>query len=122
MADRINYKELCERVFDTEEIFSNILVFTGKEEEDCPVFRVVTATEPAKYENMSTGKVFWGIVGYDPKTEESQWYNYNHCVSLENFDVLRRLLAGRRYGWMRRTNGLTEEVILLAKAQLREGK
>ncbi|MFQ9020271.1 MAG: hypothetical protein ACLR6J_00230 [Parabacteroides merdae] len=39
----------------------------------------------------------------DPKTGETQWYNYNDCVSLENWAVLDRLLK-TRFGWMELTD------------------
>ena len=64
---------------------------------------------------------FWGIVGLDPETGESQWYNYNDCVSLEDWAVLDRLLA-KRFGWMEKMDpGLVYETKVLAKAQLAEG-
>ena len=67
------------------------------------------------------GREYWGLVAHDPKTDEVEWFNYNNCVSLEDFDVLRRLLDAR-FGWMRQINGLREETIVLAKAQLREAQ
>ena len=44
-----------------------------------------------------------GDHGLDPKTGETQWYNYNDCVSLENWAVLDRLLK-TRFGWMELTD------------------
>ena len=64
------------------------------------------------------GKEFWGITGLDTKTGETQWYNYNDCVSLENWAVLDRLLK-TRFGWMELTDpALVIETKMLAKAQL----
>lgn len=68
------------------------------------------------------GKGVLGIVGLDPETGESQWYNYNDCVSLENWAVLGRLLD-TRFGWMELLDpGLVYEIKIKAKAQLREGR
>lgn len=118
----MNYKELCEQVFDTDELFMQMLVYTGKKEGEHPVFKVVTMTEPAKVKIGSAGKVFWGIVGYDPQTEESEWYNYNDCVSLEDWAVLDRMLKSR-FGWMHQMDpGLVYETKVRAKMLLSEGK
>ncbi len=122
MADKMNYKELCERVFDAGELVTEMLVYTGRREDERPVFKVVTATEPARVKIGGAGKVFWGIVGYDPQTEESEWYNYNDCVSLEDWAVLDRLLKSR-FGWMELLDpGLVYETRVRAKIQLAEGK
>ena len=67
-------------------------------------------------------KEFWGFIGLDPETGENLWYNYNDCVSLENWAVLDRLLANR-FGWMELTDpSLVIKTKLLAKTQLAEGK
>lgn len=109
------YKALCQAPFENGYYFQ-MLVFTGSnDEEGLPVFRTVLAESPLKVE--VNGKSLWGISGYNAETGESQWYAYNDCVSLENFGVLKRLL-GKRYAWMQLVDGLREETLLLAKAQL----
>lgn len=99
-----------------------MLVYTGEKDEERPVFKVVYATDCCKVRIGNPGKVFWGIVGLDPETGESQWYNYNDCVSMEGWAVLDRLLKAR-FGWMELLDpGLVYETKIRAKAQLAEGK
>lgn len=99
-----------------------MLVYTGEKEEEKPVFKTVYATDCCKVRIGAAGKEFWGIVGLDPETGESQWYNYNDCVSLEDWKVLERMLKGR-FRWMELLDpGLVYETRIRAKAQLREGK
>ncbi|MBP3518325.1 MAG: hypothetical protein J6K31_08035 [Parabacteroides sp.] len=123
-TNKIDYKALCEAPFDmdsTYEVNFRMLVYTGRKEEERPVFRVVIAKGECKVCIGAACKEFWGIVGLDPETGESQWYNYNDCVSLENWAVLDRLLA-KRFGWMEKMDpGLVYETKVLAKAQLAEG-
>ena len=123
--ERIDYKALCQAPFDMDseyEVNFKMLVYTGKKEEERPVFRVVIAKGECKVCIGAAGKEFWGIIGLDPETGENQWYNYNDCVSLENWAVLDRLLA-YRFGWMELTDpSLVVETRLLAKTQLTEGK
>ena len=96
-------------------------VYTGRKVDERPVFRVVIAKGECKVCIGAACKEFWGIVGLDPETGESQWYNYNDCVSLEDWAVLDRLLA-KRFGWMEKMDlGLVYETKVLAKAQLAEG-
>ena len=125
MSNTINYKRVCESPFEMDspyEINFKMLVYTGEKEEERPVFRMVYATDCCKVRIGTAGKVFWGIVGLDPETGENQWYNYNDCVSLEDWDVLDRLLKSR-FGWMGLTDpALIYETKTLAKAQLAEGK
>ncbi|MCD8267536.1 MAG: hypothetical protein LUD46_03130 [Parabacteroides sp.] len=98
-----------------------MLVYTGKKEEERPVFKTVYATDCCKVRIGATGKLYWGIVGLDPETGESEWYNYNDCVSLEGWAVLDRLLK-QRFGWMEMLDpGLVYETKALAKAQLAKG-
>ena len=97
------------------------MVYTGeKDEREHPVFQTLLAEAPLKVKQLN-GKTYWGISCLDTQTGESEWFDYRDCVSLEDWDVLRRLLYSR-FGWMRQINGLTESVILAAKAQFEEGK
>uniref|UniRef100_UPI00402798DA hypothetical protein n=1 Tax=Parabacteroides distasonis TaxID=823 RepID=UPI00402798DA len=125
MAEKINYKELCEAPFEMDSQYGvnfKMLVYTGEKEEERPVFKAVYATDCCKVRIGNPGKAFWGIVGLDPETGESQWYNYNDRVSLENWAVLDRLLD-TRFGWMKLLDpGLVYEIKIKAKAQLREGR
>lgn len=115
---RRDYKQLSYAPFEGKGIHFPVLVYTGKEDDECrPLFKTVLAEAPMKVN--AGGKILWGISGYDAETGESQWYGYNDCVSLENFDVLRRMLH-QRYRWMEMVDGIREETILLAKAQLEE--
>lgn len=125
MAEKMNYKELCEAPFEMDSSYGvnfRMLVYTGEKDEERPVFKVVYATDCCKVRIGAPGKVFWGIVGLDPETGESQWYNYNDCVSLENWAALDRLLKAR-FGWMELTDpGLVYETKIRAKVLLAEGK
>ena len=110
--ERIDYKALCQAPFDMDseyEVNFKMLVYTGKKEEERPVFRVVIAKGECKVRIGAAGKEFWGIIGLDPETGENQWYNYNDCVSLENWAVLA-------------DPSLVIKTKLLAKTQLAEGK
>lgn len=118
---RIDYKELSQAPFETikaNELSLKMLVYTGEREEERPVFRRVIALTDCKVRIGTAGKEYWGIVGMDEITGESQWYNYNDCVSLENWAVLDRLLK-KRFGWMEIMDpGLVYETKILAKAML----
>lgn len=118
---RIDYKELSQAPFETikaNELSLKMLVYTGKKEEERPVFRRVIALTDCKVRIETAGKEYWGIVGMDEITGESQWYNYNDCVSLENWAVLDRLLK-KRFGWMEIMDpGLVYETKILAKSML----
>ncbi|WP_289160515.1 hypothetical protein [uncultured Parabacteroides sp.] len=118
---RIDYKELSQAPFETikaNELSLKMLVYTGKKEEERPVFRRVIALTDCKVRIGTAGKEYWGIVGMDEITGESQWYNYNDCVSLENWAVLDRLLK-KRFGWMEIMDpGLVYETKILAKSML----
>lgn len=118
---RIDYKELSQAPFETikaNELSLKMLVYTGKKEEERPVFRRVIALTDCKVRIGTAGKEYWGIVGMDEITGESQWYNYNDCVSLENWAVLHRLLK-KRFGWMEIMDpGLVYETKILAKSML----
>lgn len=120
---RINYKSLCEAPFNMDspyEVNFLMLVYTGRKEEERPVFRVVVPKGECKVCIGTALKEFWGIAAMDPKTGETQWYNYNDCVSLEDWAVLDRLLR-KRFGWMEMLDpGLVYETKLLAKAQLED--
>lgn len=118
---KLDYKKLSMRPFDTEEkrgLYFPMLVYTGmKNRSECPVFKVVLAESPLKVK-IGT-KEMWGISGYDTETGESTWYAYNDCVSLEDFNVLRRMLA-TRFGWMRHVSGMAENILTLARQQFKE--
>ena len=118
---RIDYKELSQAPFETikaNELSLKMLVYTGKKEEERPVFRRVIALTDCKVRIGTAGKEYWGIVGMDEITGESQWYNYNVCVCLENWAVLVRLLK-KRFGWMEIMDpGLVYETKILAKSML----
>lgn len=124
-TEKMNYKNMCETPFEMDSPYGinfKMLVYTGEKDEERPVFKVVYATDCCKVRIGTPGKVFWGIVGLDPETGESQWYNYNDCVSMENWAVLDRLLKAR-FGWMELLDpGLVCETKIGAKAQLAEGK
>ena len=75
-TNKIDYKALCEAPFDmdsTYEVNFRMLVYTGRKEEERPVFRVVIAKGECKVCIGAACKEFWGIVGLDPETGESQW-------------------------------------------------
>lgn len=124
MVKKMNYKELCETPFEMDSPYGinfKMLVYTGEREEERPIFKVVYATDCCKVKIGTSGKTFWGIVGLDPETGESQWYNYNDCVSLENWTVMDRML-NTRFGWMGILDpGLVHEIKIRAKAQFGEG-
>lgn len=123
--ERIDYKALSEAPFEMDSEYEDnfrMLVYTGRKDDERPVFRVVIAKGECKVCIGAAGKEFWGIIGMDPETGENQWYNYNDCVSLENWAVLDRLLT-KRFGWMALTDpALVIETKLMAKGQLAEDK
>ena len=121
---RIDYKALCEAPFDmdsTYEVNFRMLVYTGRKVEERPVFRVVIAKGECKVRIGAAGREVRGIIGLDPETGENQWYNYNDCVSREDWAVLARMLK-REFGRIEMlAPGLGYETKVLAKAQLAEG-
>lgn len=120
MKTKKDYKQLCYAPFVKGNTHFPILVHTGRHDDECrPLFKTVLAEAPVKVN--AGGKILWGISCYDAVSGESMWYGYNDCVSLEGFDVLRRMLDSR-YAWMKQVDGMREETILLAKAQLKEGR
>lgn len=124
MSKLRDYKTLCAAPFEVnpDELGLNLhmLVYTGEKDEERPVFKVVIPVTDCKVRIGSAGKEYWGIVGLDEKTGECQWYNYNDCVSLENWAVLDRLLKDR-FGWIELLDpGLVYETKMLAKALLKE--
>ncbi|MGM9759696.1 MAG: hypothetical protein ACI30I_06220 [Parabacteroides sp.] len=104
---KLNYKELSKHPFEMDNIQTGgaefrMLVFTGeRDDEQRPVFKNVLATDACKV--VINNKEYWGILGMDLQTAETQWYNYNDCVSLENWAVLDRLLS-TRFAWMQVTD------------------
>ncbi len=122
MEPKRDYKALSEAPFNMDSSYDvnfRMLVYTGQKEEERPVFRVVLAKGECKVRIGVAGKEFWGIVGLDPATGENQWYNYNDCVSLENWAVLDRLLE-KRFGWMGRISpALVEEIKAEARKLLK---
>ena len=61
---RIDYKALCEAPFDMDSEYDvnfKMLVYTGKKEEERPVFRVVVAKGECKVRIGAAGKEFWQI-------------------------------------------------------------
>lgn len=124
MAEKMNYKELCEAPFEMDSPYGinfKMLVYTGEKQEERPIFKVVYATDCCKVKIGTSGKTVWGIVGLDPETGESQWYNYNDCVSLENWTVMDRML-NTRFGWIGILDpSLVHEIKIRAKAQFGEG-
>ena len=63
---RIDYKALCEAPFEMESLYEDnfpMLVYTGRKEEERPVFRVVFAKGACKVVIGQQGKEFWGIIG-----------------------------------------------------------
>lgn len=111
-----DYRALCFRAFEGKGgIYFPIMVYTGeRDERELPKFRVVLAENVVRMRR--DGLDYWGISCQDEETGDSQWYDYRDCVSLENWDVLRRMLT-YRFGWMRWVEGLTERVINQAKEQ-----
>lgn len=120
--DLIDYKAKCQQVMlDNEDTLTPLmLVYTGEKEDERPVFRVVVLMDCCKLRFGSGSKEYWGLIGLDEKTGDCQWYNYNDCVSCEGWKVLDGFLK-KRFGWMDQIDpGITYEVKLQAKAQLRD--
>lgn len=64
---RIDYKALCEAPFDMDseyEVNFRMLVYTGRKEEERPVFRVVIAKGACKVVIGQQGKEFWESPGW----------------------------------------------------------
>lgn len=124
MTEWIDYKALCERAIEDYESQGEgmkMLVYTRRIKDNMPVFKTVWASLACKNQVGSAGKTYWGIVGFDPVTEEDQWFNYNDCVSLEGWAVLDRRLKDNfgRKGSL--DPNMADELRTRARAQLREG-
>ena len=105
---RVDYKALCEAPFNMDseyEVNFLMLVYTGRKVDERPVFRVVIAKGECKVCIGAASKEFWGIVGLDPETGESQWYNYNDCVSLEDWRCWTAYWQNGSAGWKRWIRG-----------------
>lgn len=117
----IDYQKKCMEAFEesskSEELF-HALVYTGQKHRSRPVFRAVTIITPCQVRIGSNGKEYWGFVGLDRTTSTCSWYNYNDCVSLENWALLDKLIADR-YSWMiNEKPEVVEEIKHLAKTLL----
>lgn len=113
-----NYRRLCESVFmDQDDMTPEIVVYTGMVDANhLPVFRKTIATDCCSV-NIGN-KEYWGIVCYESDRNQNRWYNYNDCVSLENWEVLHRMLDNR-FEWMDRELNLRKVVEDCAKALLK---
>ena len=91
-----------------EEYFNKILQNDTK-------FKVVFIDEPVRVQK--NGRWYWGLTVFDFESEDFYWVEYNHCVSLEGFAVLERLLD-MQFPWMGQVGGLRQQTIEQAKALL----
>lgn len=67
---RIDYKALCEAPFEMESLYEDnfpMLVYTGRKEEERPVFRMVFAKGACKVVIGQQGKEFWGSLAWTRK-------------------------------------------------------
>ena len=67
---RIDYKALCEAPFEMESLYEDnfpMLVYTGRKEEERPVFRVVFAKGRARLSSGSRARSFGGSLAWTRK-------------------------------------------------------
>lgn len=96
---RIDYRRMCREAFQDNAHERDMVVHNGRDEHGFPHFKKVHKICPCMVSIGSNPRIFFGIVGLDMVTGEAMWYNYNDCVSMEDFGVLDRLIASR-YPWM----------------------
>ena len=111
-----DYRHLSEQAIN-ELKGQKMVVYTGDVVNSLPVFKVVHPVLASAFYLGKERKELWGIVAVDTMNHTTEWHNYNDCVSLEDFNVLYRMLDAR-FGWMKRINGLREEIILTVKELL----
>lgn len=103
-----NYEQLAKRAVKTYDV-ETVLVYIGERSMDgLPIFQGVILGDAVKAKQ--NGRWLWGFTVYDPDRDEQMWVEYNHCVSLEGFGVLERLLDAQ-FPLLRRMEGLRESVI-----------
>ena len=115
--DKLDYRALCESTFISSWT-KDMVVYTGDVVNFLPVFKVVHPVLASAFYLGKERKELWGIVAVDTVNHTTEWHNYNDCVSLEDWQVLLRMLDAR-FGWIKRVDGLREEIIANAKSLLR---
>lgn len=118
--EKINYWEKCHEAFHLMEEHSKMLVYTGFRKDGLPVFKVVYCMTPCAVKIGTNGKEYWGFVAIDLSTSTAMWYNYNDCVSLENWKLLTKLID-TRFEWMNRDDSKQALLTMYAaKKQLQD--
>ena len=106
--EKRNYEQLAKKAVKTYGV-DTVLVYIGERNEDgLPIFHGAILGDAVKV--RWNGRWLWGFTVYDPDRDEQMWVDYNHCVSLEGFGVLERLLDAQ-FPLLRRIEGLRESVI-----------
>ena len=113
--EKRDYKKLAKAA--AKDLGANeMVIYAGEHEADgCPKFKVVFIDEPVRVQK--NGRWYWGLTVFDFESEDFYWVEYNHCVSLEGFAVLERLLD-MQFPWMGQVGGLRQQTIEQAKALL----
>ncbi|MGM9755532.1 MAG: hypothetical protein ACI3ZW_07450 [Parabacteroides sp.] len=113
--EKRNYEQLAKKAVKTYGV-ETVVVFTGERNKDgLPIFHEAILGDAVKVQR--NGRWLWGFSVYDPDQDEQMWVDYNHCVSLEGFEVLERLLDAQ-FPWIRMVSGLRESVIMGARMML----
>lgn len=99
-------------------IYKECIIYTGEQTaEGSPVFQRVYIDNATRVQK--NGKWYWGLTVYDLDKDEFFWVDYNHCVSLEDFAVLERLLD-KKFAWMKLFEGMRQYIINNVRAILGE--
>ena len=97
-------------------IYKECIIYTGEQTADGdPVFQLVYIDNATRVQK--NGKWYWGLTVYDTEKEEFFWVDYNHCVSLEDFAVLERLLD-KKFAWMKLIDGMRQMTIENVKGMI----
>ena len=105
--EKRNYEQLAKAAANG--IYKECVIYTGEQTaEGSPVFQRVYIDNATRVQK--NGKWYWGLTVYDLEKDEFFWVDYNHCVSLEGFAVLERLLD-KKFAWMKLFDGLRQRTI-----------
>ena len=112
--EKRNYEQLAKAAANG--IYKECVIYTGEQTaEGSPVFQRVYIDNATRVQK--NGKWYGGLTVYDLDKDEFFWVDYNHCVSLEGFAVLERLLD-KKFAWMKQVDGLRQRTIEKVKSMI----
>ena len=112
--EKRNYEQLAKKAEKC--IYNECVIYTGEQDaEGRPLFQLVFIDNATRVQK--NGKWYWGVTVYDLEKHEYFWVDYNHCVSLESFAVLERLLD-KKFAWMKQVDGLRQRTIEVVRGMI----